>query len=131
MRGSSQSTTCHSASGAARFSACWARTALIYAVRNLRARVEALLEQFDLLGLSDTKCGLLSSGEQTRVALAKALLNAPDLLLLDEPTASLDPAAAQSVRRHIQSLARQRDCGTFSTCSPRRCASPNTSPGSC
>jgi len=84
-----------------------------------------------LLGLSDTKCGLLSSGEQTRVALAKALLNAPDLLLLDEPTASLDPAAAQSVRRHIQSLAGQRDCGTFSTCSPRRCASPNTSPGSC
>jgi len=88
---------------------------LIYAVRNLGARVESLLEQFDLRSLSDTKCGLLSSGEQTRVALAKALLNSPDLLLLDEPTASLDPAAAQSIRRYIRTLAQQRDCGILWT----------------
>lgn len=88
---------------------------LIYAVRNLSARVEALLEQFELRALSDTKCGLLSSGEQTRVSLAKALLNSPDLLLLDEPTASLDPSAAQIVRSHIRALAQQGDCGILWT----------------
>jgi ABC-2 type transport system ATP-binding protein len=88
---------------------------LIYAVRGLSVRVATLLEQFDLVALSDTKCGLLSSGEQTRVALAKALLNSPALLLLDEPTASLDPSAAQIVRRHIRTLAEQRDCGILWT----------------
>jgi ABC-2 type transport system ATP-binding protein len=88
---------------------------LIYAVRNLSARVEALLEQFDLRALSATKCGVLSSGEQTRVSLAKALLNSPDLLLLDEPTASLDPSAAQIIRTHIRALAQQGDCGILWT----------------
>jgi len=88
---------------------------LIYAVHHLSARVEALLEQFDLRALSDTKCGVLSSGEQTRVSLAKALLNSPDLLLLDEPTASLDPSAAQIIRSHIRALAQQGDCGILWT----------------
>jgi ABC-2 type transport system ATP-binding protein len=88
---------------------------LIYAVRGLDARVESLLQQFDLQPLAATKCGLLSSGEQTRVALAKALLNDPQLLLLDEPTASLDPSAAQIIRRHIRELAGQRDCGILWT----------------
>jgi len=89
--------------------------ALIYSIPKPRARVETLLEQFDLMSFGDTKCGLLSSGEQTRVALAKALLNKPDLLLLDEPTASLDPAAAQIIRRHIRELADQGDCGILWT----------------
>ncbi len=88
---------------------------LIYAVRDLSERVAALLEQFDLRALSDTKCGVLSSGEQTRVALAKALLNSPDLLLLDEPTASLDPSAAQIIRSHIRALAQHGDCGILWT----------------
>ncbi len=75
---------------------------LIYGVKNLPARIETLLAQFDLGRFRDVKCGVLSSGEQTRVSLAKALLNEPHLLLLDEPTASLDPAAARDIRTLIR-----------------------------
>jgi ABC-2 type transport system ATP-binding protein len=89
--------------------------ALLYGIDGLRARVDALLEEFDLTHLRHTKCGLLSSGEQTRAALAKAMLNRPQLLLLDEPTASLDPSAAQIVRAKIQSLACEEDCGILWT----------------
>ncbi len=88
---------------------------LLYGIRSLRNRVEALLEQFDLAHLRNTKCGLLSSGEQTRAALAKALLNDPQLLLLDEPTASLDPSAAQLIRGKIRGLATDNHCGILWT----------------
>ena len=88
---------------------------LIYGVRDLAPRIETLLEQFELARFSDTKCGVLSSGEQTRVGLAKALLNRPELLLLDEPTASLDPSAAQIVRERIRRLARDENCGILWT----------------
>ena len=88
---------------------------LIYSVRDLTRRIELLLEQFDLEPFADTKCGVLSSGEQTRVSLAKALLNSPELLLLDEPTASLDPSAAQTIRGHIRALAQSGDCGILWT----------------
>ncbi|MDP2598320.1 MAG: ABC transporter ATP-binding protein [Candidatus Liptonbacteria bacterium] len=75
---------------------------LIYGVHDLRARIDKLIEEFDLREFRDIKCGLLSSGEQTRVGLAKAMLNKPRLLLLDEPTASLDPSMARIVRTRIK-----------------------------
>ncbi|HUL59978.1 MAG TPA: ABC transporter ATP-binding protein [Anaeromyxobacteraceae bacterium] len=78
---------------------------LMYGVRGLPARIEALLRENDLVRFRDTKCGLLSSGEQTRVSLAKAMLNRPRLLLLDEPTASLDPSVAREVRSQIRAMA--------------------------
>jgi ABC-2 type transport system ATP-binding protein len=88
---------------------------LLYAVAPLAKRVDQLLAEFDLEQFRDTKCGLLSSGEQTRAALAKALLNEPRLLLLDEPTASLDPSAARLIRDRIKSLASHGGCGILWT----------------
>ena len=88
---------------------------LLYGIKGLRQRVEELLEEFDLAHLRHTKCGLLSSGEQTRAALAKALVNKPKLLLLDEPTASLEPSAAQLIREKIKNLATQDRCGILWT----------------
>ena len=88
---------------------------LMYGVRKLNSRIEHVLADFDLVQFRDTKCGLLSSGEQTRVCLAKAMLNAPKLLLLDEPTASLDPATARDIRDQIRRLARTGTGGVLWT----------------
>lgn len=81
---------------------------LMYNVDDLSQRIEALLAQFNLHAFRNTKCGVLSSGEQTRVALAKALLNEPDLLLLDEPTASLDPSTAREMRAQVKNFSAGR-----------------------
>ena len=89
--------------------------ALLYNVPDSAARIQALLDQFELVALRNVKCGLLSSGEQTRAALAKAMLNRPRLLLLDEPTASLDPSKAREIRAEIRELARRDGVGVLWT----------------
>ncbi len=88
---------------------------LLYSVPDARKRIAVLLEQFDLRKFRDVKCGTLSSGEQTRVSLAKALLNRPHLLLLDEPTASLDPATARTIRLLIRSYVAESRAGVLWT----------------
>jgi ABC-2 type transport system ATP-binding protein len=87
----------------------------IYSVKNLHQRIEELLEEYDLTHFRKTKCGLLSSGEQTRVSLAKAMLNSPDLLLLDEPTASLDPSTAKDIRARIKKFVKTSESGVLWT----------------
>ena len=80
----------------------------IYGVKDIAGRIDALLGEYDLTHFRRTKCGVLSSGEQTRVSLAKAMLNEPKLLLLDEPTASIDPATAREIRSRIVAFAKHR-----------------------
>jgi len=88
---------------------------MIYEVERLSQRIEELLSQFDLEKFRDVKAGVLSSGEQTRVSLAKAMLNRPRLLLLDEPTASLDPSTARDIRSSIREFVRSGDSGVLWT----------------
>jgi len=74
----------------------------LYGVPNLARRIGELAEQFNLGALLKRPAGELSAGQKTRVALAKSLINKPDLLLLDEPTASLDPDTGDFVRTTLE-----------------------------
>ena len=79
----------------------------LYGVANEAERIAFLAEDLQIEGLLDRPTGKLSAGQKTRVGLAKALLNAPELLLLDEPTASLDPDTADWVRQKLKDYAEQ------------------------
>ena len=74
----------------------------LYGVRDLKATVARTADDLRLADLLDRPYGKLSAGQRTRVSLAKALLNTPELLLLDEPTASLDPDTADWVRSRLE-----------------------------
>jgi ABC-2 type transport system ATP-binding protein len=80
----------------------------LYAVEALADRIGSLARELDLVEFLDRPVGKLSAGQKTRVALAKALINSPDLLLLDEPTASLDPDTADWVRERLERFRKQR-----------------------
>jgi len=83
--------------------------AKLYQVKDHRQKTDELLELLEIAHLRKKITGHLSSGESTRVNLCKALLNDPELLLLDEPTASLDPNIADKVRKLLRHV--QRECG--------------------
>ena len=75
---------------------------MLYGVADTAARIARLAADLDLNEFLDRQAGKLSAGQKTRVALAKALVNEPDLLVLDEPTASLDPDTADWIRGHLE-----------------------------
>ena len=80
----------------------------LYGIANAAERIACVAEELQVATLLDRQTGKLSAGQKTRVGLAKALLNAPDLLLLDEPTASLDPDTADWIRHKLKDYARRR-----------------------
>ena len=83
--------------------------ARLYGVRDRKGRIAKTAEEFKLADLLDRPYGKLSAGQKTRVSIAKALLNEPELLMLDEPTASLDPDTADWVRSKLEIYC--RSCG--------------------
>lgn len=82
----------------------------LYGVPRLGRRIAELSEELDLAGLLSKPAGELSAGQKTRVALAKSLINRPDVLLLDEPTASLDPDTADMVRSWLERYRTETGC---------------------
>ena len=77
----------------------------MYGVKNLKDKIDELMEKLNLVEFKKRKTGELSSGQKNRVSLAKALINDPEILLLDEPTASLDPDVGDYVRGIIENFA--------------------------
>ncbi len=80
--------------------------ARLYGLRDVRGRIDELADELDLQVLLPRRHGTLSAGQKTRVALAKSLLNRPEVLLLDEPTASLDPDTGERIRTYLKDYQR-------------------------
>jgi ABC-2 type transport system ATP-binding protein len=87
----------------------------LYGVADIGAKTDSLLELFEIPHLKKRVTGQLSAGESTRVNLCKSLLNAPELLMLDEPTASLDPDIADKVRKVIRRVRDEREMSVLYT----------------
>ena len=77
----------------------------MYEVKDLKVRINNLVDELNLGEFESKKTGELSSGQKNRVSLAKSLINNPEILLLDEPTASLDPDTGDYIRSYIESYA--------------------------
>jgi ABC-2 type transport system ATP-binding protein len=82
----------------------------LYGVPRAERRIRELADELDLHGLLDRPAGRLSAGQKTRVALAKSLINRPELLLLDEPTSSLDPDTGDMVRTWLEHYRAESGC---------------------
>ena len=81
----------------------------LYGVKNLEGKISEIMEKLNLTEFKKRKTGELSSGQKNRVSLAKALINDPEILLLDEPTASLDPDVGDNIRTFIEDFASKKD----------------------
>ncbi len=81
----------------------------LYGVNNLQEKIYNLMKELNLLDFKRRKTGELSSGQKNRVSLAKALINEPEVLLLDEPTASLDPDVGDYIREYIENFASKKN----------------------
>lgn len=88
---------------------------LLYNVLKPREKIAALLKEFNLDKFTNTRTGFLSSGEQSKLNLVKALINTPRLLLLDEPTASIDPSSSEIIRLKIKRYAAEHEAGVLWT----------------
>ena len=80
----------------------------MYNVKNCEKKIDELMSKLNLNEFKNKKTGELSSGQKNRVSLAKALINDPEILLLDEPTASLDPDVGDYVRTYIEEFASKK-----------------------
>ena len=81
----------------------------LYGVSNLKEKIINLMDDLNLINFRNRKTGELSSGQKNRVSLAKSLINEPEILLLDEPTASLDPDVGDYIRSYIESFASKKN----------------------
>ena len=82
----------------------------LYGIKNLKKRIDDISSDLDIKNFFERKTGELSSGQKNRVSLAKSLINEPEILLLDEPTASLDPDIGDFIRSYIQEYKLKNKC---------------------